>query len=106
MILYVFQPSEIPHLSKDQAVNRANSEPNISSALESTALSPVFWGSRSYIGSHDIACDLRQRVNTIFHSNCRGIGVAIPKDEEELPKILGVPQSLRDVNDLIQPKRK
>jgi phage gp29-like protein len=47
--------------------------------------------------------------NTIFHSNCRGIWVAILKDEEELPKISGIPQSLRDrfgdaVNDLIQPK--
>jgi hypothetical protein len=48
--------------------------------------------------------------NTIFHSNCRGIWVAILKDEEELPKISGIPQSLRDrfgdaVNDLIQPKK-
>jgi hypothetical protein len=37
------------------------------------------------------------------------IWVAIMKDEEELPKIGGVPQSLRDkvgdaVNDLVQPK--
>ncbi|MGY3406113.1 hypothetical protein ACVWZV_002226 [Bradyrhizobium sp. GM5.1] len=48
--------------------------------------------------------------NTIFHSNCRGIWVAILKDEEELPTIGGIPQSLRDrfgdaVNDLIQPKK-
>lgn len=48
-------------------------------------------------------------ASSIFHSNCRGIWVAIMKDEEELPKIGGVPQSLRDrvddaVNDLVQPK--
>ncbi|MEK7994724.1 MAG: DUF935 family protein [Planctomycetota bacterium] len=48
--------------------------------------------------------------NTIFHSNCRGIWVAILKDEEELPTIGGIPQSIRDrfgdaVNDLIQPKK-
>jgi hypothetical protein len=47
--------------------------------------------------------------NSIFHSNCRGIWVAIMKDEAELPKIGGVPQSLRDrvgdvINDLVQPK--
>jgi hypothetical protein len=47
--------------------------------------------------------------NTIFHSNCRGIWVAILKDEEELPKVDGIPKSIRDrfgdvVNDLIQPK--
>lgn len=47
--------------------------------------------------------------NTIFHSNCRGIWVAILKDEDELPKISGIPQSLRNrmgeyVNDLVQPK--
>jgi hypothetical protein len=47
--------------------------------------------------------------NTIFHSNCRGIWVAILKDEEELPAIGGIPQSLRDrfgdaVNDLMQPR--
>jgi phage gp29-like protein len=48
--------------------------------------------------------------NTIFHSGCRGIWVAILKDEEELPRIDGIPQTLRDrfgdaVNDLIQPKK-
>jgi hypothetical protein len=48
--------------------------------------------------------------NTIFHSNCRGIWVAILKDEAELPAIGGIPQSIRDrfgdaVNDLIQPKK-
>ena len=48
--------------------------------------------------------------NTIFHSNCRGIWVAILKDEEELPSIGGIPQTLRDrfgdaVNDLLQPKK-
>lgn len=47
--------------------------------------------------------------NTIFHSNCRGIWVAIKKDEDELPKIGGIPQTLRDrfgdtVNDLLQPR--
>ena len=47
--------------------------------------------------------------NTIFHSNCRGIWVAILKNEAELPPIGGIPQSIRDrfgdaVNDLIQPK--
>jgi hypothetical protein len=45
----------------------------------------------------------------LFHSNCRGIWVAILKDEEELPSIGGIPKSIRDrfgdaVNDLIQPK--
>jgi hypothetical protein len=48
--------------------------------------------------------------NTIFHSNCRGIWVAILKDEEEKPAIGGIPQGLRDrfgdaVNDLLQPKK-
>lgn len=48
-------------------------------------------------------------ANTIFHSNCRGIWVAILLDEEELPKIDGIPQGLKDrfgdvVNDLIQPR--
>jgi len=48
--------------------------------------------------------------NTIFHSNCRGIWVAILQDEEEKPSIDGIPQSLRDrfgdaVNDLLQPKK-
>ncbi|WP_035648696.1 DUF935 family protein [Bradyrhizobium sp. ORS 285] len=43
-----------------------------------------------------------------FHSYCRGIWVAILTDEENPPKITGVPQSLRDryggtVNDLTQP---
>lgn len=47
--------------------------------------------------------------NTIFHSNCRGIWVAILQDEAQLPPIGGIPQSLRDrfgdaVNALIQPK--
>lgn len=45
-----------------------------------------------------------------FHSNCRGIWVEILKDEEELPEITGVPNSLRDrlgdaVNELVQPKK-
>jgi hypothetical protein len=44
------------------------------------------------------------------HSNCRGINVAILMDEDELPKITGVPQSLRSrigdtVNDVEQPKK-
>jgi hypothetical protein len=48
--------------------------------------------------------------NTIFHSNCRGIWVAILKDEQDPPAIGGIPQSIRDrfgdaVNDLIQPKK-
>lgn len=48
--------------------------------------------------------------NTIFHSNCRGIWVAILQDEEEKPSIGGIPQTLRDrfgdaVNDLLQPKK-
>lgn len=48
--------------------------------------------------------------NTVFHSNCRGIWVAILQDEEEKPTIGGIPQGLRDrfgdvVNDLIQPKK-
>jgi phage gp29-like protein len=48
--------------------------------------------------------------NTIFHSNCRGIWVAILKDEEELPAIGGIPKTIRDrfgdaVNDLIQPRK-
>ena len=47
--------------------------------------------------------------NTIFHSNCRGIWVAILKDEDQLPAVGGIPQSLRDrfgdaVNVLLQPK--
>lgn len=47
--------------------------------------------------------------NTIFHSGCRGIWVAIKMDEEELPSIGGIPKSIRDrfgetVNDLIQPR--
>ena len=47
--------------------------------------------------------------NTIFHSSCRGIWVSILTDEEDLPPITGVPDSLRDrygdtVNDLLQPK--
>lgn len=47
--------------------------------------------------------------NNIFHSGCRGIWVEIMLDEQELPKIGGVPKGLRDrfgdaVNDLIQPK--
>jgi hypothetical protein len=45
-----------------------------------------------------------------FHSNCRGIWVEILKDEEELPDITGVPNSIRDrvgdsVNELVQPKK-
>jgi hypothetical protein len=48
--------------------------------------------------------------NTIFHSSCRGIWVAILKDEENPPPMGGIPQSLRDrfgdaVNELIQPKQ-
>ena len=47
--------------------------------------------------------------NTIFHSGCRGIWVAIKMDEEEKPSIDGIPKTIRDrfgseVNDLIQPK--
>lgn len=46
--------------------------------------------------------------STIFHSNCRGIWVEIMKDEEELPEIKGVPNSIRDrvgemVNEIVQP---
>jgi hypothetical protein len=46
----------------------------------------------------------------IFHSNCRGIWVAILNDEAEKPDITGVPQSLRSrfgnsVNDLVQPPK-
>jgi hypothetical protein len=46
---------------------------------------------------------------SVFHSNCRGIWVEILKDEEELPDIKGVPQSIRDrigdsVNEIVQPK--
>lgn len=48
--------------------------------------------------------------NTIFHSNCRGIWVAILKDEENPPAIGGIPASVRDrfgdaVNELLEPKR-
>lgn len=48
--------------------------------------------------------------NTIFHTGCRGMWVAVLKDEAELPKIEGLPDALRDrfgdaVNDLIQPKK-
>lgn len=48
--------------------------------------------------------------NSIFHSNCRGIWVAILQDEEELPAVNGIRQSLRDrfgdaVTDLIQPRK-
>lgn len=44
----------------------------------------------------------------IFHSNCRGIWVEILVDEENKPKISGIPNSLRDrfgdaVNELVQP---
>jgi hypothetical protein len=47
--------------------------------------------------------------NTIWHSNCRGLWVAILMEEEEKPSIDGIPQSLKDqfgdaVNDLIQPR--
>lgn len=47
--------------------------------------------------------------NTIFHSGCRGIWVAILLDEAELPPIGGIPNTVRDrfgdvVNDLIQPR--
>lgn len=47
--------------------------------------------------------------NSIFHSGCRGIWVAIMLDEEELPGIGGIPASIKDrfgdtVNDLIQPR--
>lgn len=45
-----------------------------------------------------------------FHSNCRGIWVEILEDEEEKPKISGVPNSIRDrlgdaTNELLQPKK-
>lgn len=45
----------------------------------------------------------------IFHSNCRGIWVEILEDEENKPKIGGVPNSIRDrvgdaTNELLQPK--
>lgn len=45
-----------------------------------------------------------------FHSNCRGIWVEILQDEEEKPKISGVPNSIRDrlgdaTNELLQPKK-
>jgi len=48
--------------------------------------------------------------NTIFHSSCRGIWVAIKLDEAELPPIGGVPKAIRDrfgdaVNDLVQPRK-
>ena len=44
-----------------------------------------------------------------FHSNCRGIWVEILQDEEEKPKITGVPKSIRNrigdaTNELLQPK--
>jgi hypothetical protein len=44
------------------------------------------------------------------HSNCRGIWVAIMKDEAELPKISGIPKTIRDrigdtVNDVEQPSK-
>lgn len=47
--------------------------------------------------------------NAIFHTGCRGIWVEILKDEQELPDIDGVPDSLRDrfgygVNELVQPQ--
>jgi len=47
--------------------------------------------------------------NTIFHSHCRGIWVEILEDEEDKPRIDGIPNTLRDrfgssVNELIQPK--
>lgn len=47
--------------------------------------------------------------NNIFHSGCRGIWVEIMLDEEDLPSIDGIPDSIRDrfggtVNDLIQPR--
>jgi hypothetical protein len=47
----------------------------------------------------------------IFHSNCRGIWVAILNDETGKPDITGIPQSLRDrfgnaVNDLVQPPKR
>jgi hypothetical protein len=44
----------------------------------------------------------------IFHGYCRGIWVEIMKDEEDKPKVSGIPNSLRDkygdgVNELTQP---
>lgn len=47
---------------------------------------------------------------TIFHSNCRGIWVEILQEEEEKPRISGVPKSIRDkagdgINDLKQPRK-
>jgi hypothetical protein len=61
------------------------------------------------IGGREHVSPIHSEKNTIFHSNCRGILVAILKDEEELPKIAGIPQSLRDrfgdaVNDLLPRK--
>jgi hypothetical protein len=46
----------------------------------------------------------------IFHSNCRGIWVAIMKDEVDPPEITGIPETLRSpyggsVRDLRQPPR-
>jgi hypothetical protein len=61
------------------------------------------------IGARIIEKDDPLGQNTIFHSNGRGIWVAILKNKTELPRIGGFPQSIRDrfgdaVNDLIQPK--
>ncbi|OJW18783.1 MAG: hypothetical protein BGO51_15545 [Rhodospirillales bacterium 69-11] len=57
-----------------------------------------------------VATDDSFAQNTIFHSSCRGIWVAIKNDEAELPPIGGIPKAVRDrfgdaVNDLIQPKK-
>ncbi len=46
----------------------------------------------------------------IFHSNCRGIWVEILQNEENKPKISGVPNNIRDrigdaTNELLQPKK-
>jgi hypothetical protein len=45
-----------------------------------------------------------------FHSNCRGIWVAIMNDEQDKPAITGIPQTLRNrvgnsINDLSQPSK-
>ncbi len=53
--------------------------------------------------------DSLAKVGT-FHSNCRGIWVEILQDEENKPKISGVPDSIRDrvgdaTNELLQPPK-
>lgn len=51
--------------------------------------------------------DKMAKVGT-YHSYCRGMWVEIMKGEEDLPKVTGVPKSIRDrfgggVNELVQP---